>query len=462
MGTISFKGDPDAYCLLAKSHTNRLEGLDLLAQPLRDGSWKDAPTAWMTGLSWGFFWNDPECQVAAIELRAELVASVLSGKLDDAAYAVLPGIFNLHHSAPLKEADAVAKWLLKQAGPNDVPVVADVVQHVVYDREGTLRRDCVPLVEWLLTHGSSELRSGRRSQLVAELVPLVVEHRDAELLAPAIRYVLYNEHKLKTDAHSVNTVEKLLPAIEQVITTSGSTAIVGDLVEALEPPALEAYLHRVLLDWAHVPRSRQDIVRRLTNGEIEPRDPVTTWMQAVAGPPVKGAFASAPVARSAAAGLHRQMIGYHNELPGNPIHPDRRGWGHAIARGFLDATDLLATRDAEDIRLLQNCAGHERRVMAGVHAAVKEAADASTDPHLDDVRTMLVSPGTDESVVFAALELLKGKRPGAPATKTTASIEHIIEAIECALVADGPLVCGFDFRQAVNGATRAKAEKLDG
>lgn len=133
MGTPSFKDSPDAYYLWAKSHTDHRKGLERLAEPLRDGSWKDAPAAWVHHLSWPLFWG-PGTLGTAVGLRAKLIRTILSGGLDDAAYAALPGIFNTRTLAPLTDAADIVAWLVKKAGPNDVPVVADIVQQVVYDR----------------------------------------------------------------------------------------------------------------------------------------------------------------------------------------------------------------------------------------------------------------------------------------------------------------------------------------
>lgn len=458
----SFAQNPNAYCRWAKAHESRVEALSLLAKPLRDDSWRSASAEWVRHLSWPPFW-EPTTRSAALELRSALISKILVGPLDDSAHAALPGIFNTRSLAPIPEAAAITTWVVDHAEPNDAAMIADMIEHVVYDKDDDFKRACVPLVEWLLTKGSSELRSGRRALLVAQLVPFVLEYGPPDLVAPTIRYVLFNDKRVGSDTMMFNTVERLLTAIEQVIATTGSGSIVGDLVEALEPNAVALYVQEVLGRWEQHPLSRLEVLRQLAEGSIQPPDAASTWALAMLGPPVDLRMVDEPVARSAAEGLVRRITDHGSLGVEAPEHPDRREWGRVVAREFTRATAVLSTRSTQDVRLLQRCAGFDPQVTEGVHDAVLNTVEAANEPGLDAMRSMLRSPGTGPNVVSAALELLLGTKDSNPGTgDNDGSLDHVLDAIRMALKADAPTVCGFNFAEAVQRATDVEAKTLAG
>jgi hypothetical protein len=77
---------------------------------------------------------------------------------------------------------------------------------------------------------------------------------------------------------------------------------------------------------------------------------------------------------------------------------------------------------------------------------------------------MLASPGTEPVVVVPALELLKTAAAPAgkttPAGKKTVAVDHAVAAVERLLLAEGPTVSGFTFKEAVGGVVRIRLADL--
>jgi hypothetical protein len=456
---VSFEENPEAYCGWAKSHTSRSDALALFGKPVDDGTWVKAPALYVQHLAWSQFW-EPATRAAASELRGRLIDKIVSGPLTDAAHAALPSVFNTADEARLAEAPKIVMWLITEAGPNDATMIADLLQTVVWSKDDGFVRDCFPLVRWLISKGSSELRSGRRSLMVSNLVPIVVRLEADDLLAPAIRYVLYNEHRVGADGWGQQTLERLLPAIERLLEQSQSSEIVGDLIEACDPSALRSCIDLALRGWAQFRRSRSELLKRLARGQLKAEGPMT-WALALVGPALDVEMLDVTTAREATQGL----LGYGREhlafLIGDATQgPSRAAWGHIIAREFLRTTDLLATRTPSDLRQLQECAGHDGMIADGVHAALREAVERSDDPTLQGVREMLVGSGTETTVVIPALELLISAPAAAPRARKPWGLGHVVEAVEHALLDDGPTVSGFSLKKAVWGADRVKVVDL--
>lgn len=451
---ISFTENPEAFCLWAKSQKPPAEGLALLAKVLRCGEWRAAPLQWVHHLSWPQFWQ-AETVSLAIQIRSELISTIRCGELDAAAHAALPGIFNTRSLAPIAEASKIAAWVVEKADPNDATMIGDVVQHVVWSRQPALARDCYPLIDWLLMKGSSELRSNRRSQLVAQLVPVVAEFGSSDQLMIVIRYVLYNEHRVRADGWGHQTIEKLAAAIERVLGTGASGSLIGDVASALEPQAVDVYVDRVLRSPEVFRRSRSELLKRLARGEFESSDGIGTWALAFAGGPEALEVLDADTARALGAGLIRGV-----GVPDAPLHADRVVWGRTVGSAILTGTRLLSTRMSSDVDLLQRCAGLGEDFAQGIHEAVAAAVKDLDDLSLKDVNAILTAPRTSPGVVVAALEVLKRVALGRPRGPSTSSINHVLDAISRAVLADGPVVCGFNFRNAIGNVRSVRVGQL--
>ena len=457
---VSFAEHPEVFCTWAKSHEDREEALAKFAVPVLDGTWTVAPAVYVQHLAWFPFW-EPSTRAAASDFFGGSSSTRSSaGSLSDAAHAALPGLFNTADVAPFTDVPKITAWLVKNAGPNDATTIADVLMRVVWSRDENFVRDCFPLVEWLLAKGSSELRSGRRSMMVAHLLPLVVRYGAEELLAPAVRYILYNEHRVGADGWGHQTIEKLLPAVERLLDQRPTEVIIDDLLAACDPGTLGSYFEKVLRSSATFPRSRAAMVKRLARGDMtsEGRPPIPeTWVLVVAGPAIDVEIEDLSVARAAAEGLAR----YSQGLMGSDSEIDAAAaWGHIVAREFLRSSELLAVRNQADIRQLQTCAGFDKSVAHGVYRAVREGVEQSHDPTLDRVLELLVSPGTESTVVIPALELLASSTPSPTAPRKRVALDHVVEAVARALRAEGPTFSGFNLKEVVGGAVRVEVADL--
>lgn len=453
---VSFTQHPDVYCGVAKSHRDRAEGLGLLAQPLLDGSWAEHPAKWIQHFSWSGFWESSTRSIAVAH-RASLIERIISEeRITVAAHASLPAIFNTLVYAPIAEQRKVIAWLARMAEPNDATMLADVLDQ-------QLRRlgdDCVPLVEWLLTKGSSELRSGRRAFLAAQLLPLVASHLEAHLAA-AIRFVLYNDSHVGSDAWGYQTLELLLDPVER-LARGGSPAIVGDLCAALVPEMLAHYLRLVMGRWEQYPHSRCEVIRRLASGEVRLVDPTQVWAAASAGPPCELRVRDAEVSRASILGLRCFLW----DIPRPPtlkefdIHPDRAAWSHELASEFVRTTGLFASRSHHDIALLRQCVGYDGDTTRGIFEAIQQAVNEAADPQLDEVCSTLNTPGTGPNVVDAALELLGTVETPVPSKPVARELAPMRQAIEALLGASVQPFAGFALRSFIGDARHVAFGKL--
>lgn len=456
---ISFSENPNAFGDWAKSHTSPVQGLGVLARPLRDGSWRDAPDVWVQHLRWSGFWG-PASRNEALSLRRELIEAILGGALDDAAHAALPGVFELNSTdAPVAEAARLTQWLTHSAGPNDAKMVADLVETLVHSRDGALLAACFPLFTWLLTSGSSELRSARRAFLVTRMLPIVLRFGTDGQVAATIRYVLYNDSRVGVDGWGAQTIENLLPAIERLLVTPGAGAIVGDLFEALDATSIEGYIRHVLRDGLPFAASRAEVVRRLAHGEVKPNDPAETWSLAMMGPLVPTLLAGPEIAREAAAGLARASKPHLRNANSSDAE-SLAIWSEMVAAEFLRATNVLRTRDPDDVRALQQCTGWNEAATAGVSTAVRKAVEHSDAPGLDRIFRMLSSPEVTHLAVSPALELLITPGPSSIATATPRNLDHVLAAIDEAIGANNAAFCGFSFQGQLPGVTHAEFGEL--
>ena len=456
---ISFSENPNAFGNWAKSHASPVDGLNVLARPLRDGTWKDAPAVWVQHFRWSGFWG-PASRSEALNLRRELIEAILGGGLDDAAHAALPGVFELNSTdAPVAEAAKLTQWLVRNAGPNDAKMVADLVETLVHSRDEALLAACFPLLTWLLTSGSSELRSARRAFLVTRMLPLVLRFGTDGQVAATIRYVLYNDSRVGADGWGTQTIENLLPAIERLLVTPGAGGIVGDLLEALDATNIEGYIRYVLRDWPQFAASRAEVVRRLAHGEVKPHDPAATWSVAMMGPLVPIELGSPEIAREAAAGLERASKPHLRTVKPSDAE-SLANWGEMIAAEFLRTTNVLRTRNPDDVRALQQCIGWNEAATAGVHIAVRKAVEHSDAPGLDRILKMLSSPEVTHLVVGPALELLITPSPLSIATATPKNLDHALAAIDEAIGANSAAFCGFCFQEQLPGVTHAELDEL--
>jgi hypothetical protein len=459
---ISFSENPNAFGNWAKSHASPVDGLDVLAGPLRDGTWRHAPDVWVEHFSWSGFWGRAS-RSEALNLRRELIEAILGGGLDDAAHAALPGLFELNSTdAPVAEAARLTQWLVRNAGPNDAKLVADLVETLVHSRDEALLGACFPLLTWLLTSGSSELRSARRAFLVTRMLPLVVRFGTDGQVAATIRYVLYNDSRVGADGWGTQTIENLLPAIERLLVTPGAGGIVGDLLEALDATYIEGYIRYVLRGWQQFAASRAEVVRRLAHGEVKPQDPAETWSLAMVGPPVPIELGSPGIARESVAGLGRASKPHLRTA--NPSEAaSLTMWSEMIATEFLRTTNVLRTRDPDDVRALQQCIGWNEATTAGVSTAVRRAVEHADDPGLDRMLKMLSSPEVTPLVVSPALDLLITPSPSSIATATPKNLDHVLAAIDEVIGANNAAFCGFSFQEQLPGVTHAEfAELRDG
>jgi hypothetical protein len=436
-----------------------VEGLDVLAGPLRDGTWRHAPDVWVEHFRWSGFWG-PESRSDALNLRRELIEAILGGGLDDAAHAALPGVFELNSTdAPVAEAARLTQWLVRNAGPNDAKMVADLVETLVHSRDEALLAACFPLLTWLLTSGSSELRSARRAFLVTRMLPLVVRFGTDGQVAATIRSVLYSDSRVGADGWGAQTIENLLPAIERLLVTPGAGGIVGDLLEALDATNIEAYIRYVLRGWQQFAASRVEVVRRLSHRDIKPHDPAATWSEAMTGPLVPIELGSPEIAREAAAGLERASKPHLRTA--NPSDAESLAiWGEMIAAEFLRTTNVLRTRDPDDVRALQQCIGWNDAVTAGVSTAVRKAVEDSDAPELARILKMLSSPEVTHLVASPALELLITPSPSSIAIAPTKNLDHVLAAIDEAIGANHAAFCGFSFQEHLPGITYAEFSEL--
>jgi hypothetical protein len=164
---FTFGENAEAYCLFAKSH-RMSDALALMASALEDGTWIAAPDIWTRHLAWSPFWQEMPTETRVV--RSRLVQLLLSGKWETVQRAVT-WLFVTERSSPLEEVPLLVSWMLGRAGPNDAPMIAEVIDILRWE-DPTLARTCFPLVEWILKKGSAELRSKGRSGLASQLIPI--------------------------------------------------------------------------------------------------------------------------------------------------------------------------------------------------------------------------------------------------------------------------------------------------
>lgn len=455
----AFAENPRVYCNWAKSHTDIATALELFGAPLHDaGAWKRAAGVWASGLAWPPFWNG-DTQVAALALRQKAMTELLAGKLTDAAYDALPELLRTSDFVPFENAPEIVTWLVDHAGPNDAPLIADVVDWFAPAVTRPMSVEWFPLVAWLFERGTSELKSARRADLVARLLPAIVEHGKLEQVAAAIRVLLYNDRRIGSDASGVRTLESLLRPIEELLVGRPTATIIGDLTEACDPTALAHYVAAVLAPASRVPQSRAEILRRMARGELALEKATSAWQTAFDGPAEELELAEVALARAVATAF-AQYIFRPYPRPDERAEDDR-AWARVVARELLRLSDVLETRDSRDLELLKRCAAFGGHAARGVHEAVLAAIDASGDRKLDVARDMLAAPDVDAIVVCPVLESLEPKRVVA-SRAAQPNIAEMLAGVRELLCVTVPEICGFRFDEHVRDTREVVAQDLEG
>jgi hypothetical protein len=268
------------------------EAWEILRRRLDDGSWKDAPRAWMDRLQHRWQGAGVESR-APEELRAALIDQVL--RLDLASserlvHEVLPALF-VGWSKPMLmsgDAERVVSWFLRQARPGHASLAADVVS-AAYDLEEYFAEQrwigeaVHPLAAWLILNGAAELRSSRRHALALNVVH-AFHSRGAglEQLIPCIRYILLSEQPLAWN-HYPDRNARLLEAVEHALGVGASASLAIDVVFAWRAdhrePVLERFLHPPI-DGGDYPQLRGSLIRALARGGFTGATCIAGWRAA--------------------------------------------------------------------------------------------------------------------------------------------------------------------------------------
>lgn len=457
----TFIDNPEVYCLSALSLVNPSDRLRRMAVPFRDGTWKLAAGCWSSRFASHFLWERP-ARAEAVELRHEVLVAILSGPLDDVAFATIPNLLSTLADAPLSASEqrSFVDWLVAEAGPNEAAVVANVLERVGPGMGQPHALEWFPLVSWLLSKGSSELRSGRSPTLAAQLLPTVIAYGKPEQIAGAVRYVLYSAGDLKIDGWTGQVLERLLVAFDRLFRERpSSTALLGDLIEACGRTAgvLDMLVNLSLRSQREVPVACAEILRRLALGEIVPANSCDTWRMVFRGPFVDLHFSSGDSLRAAA----KELCSYGGERRGAD-DPEDEAWGWLIAGEVIRLTNVLATRSAPDVGVLQALGGSPGAVARGAHRAVRDAIARAGDESLAPVLALLDEEGQGPTVLYPAMALLLslGATPSGQSERRAPDLTAMVSAVREALQGKAPVVGGFDLARYLGRVTEVRVGDL--
>ncbi len=397
---LSFTENPEAYCSYIRAHQNRAAAMRMLGEVFADGSWSHAPEKWVDALH-GEFWSGSDQVAAARELRDQLVLELVAGALDARASVCLPTIFKALRPQPLAALPDLVAWLITRAEPNDATLIADLVELVVYKPERPECDQTYPLVRWLLKRGPRELKSPRRKRLVASLLAPAAMYGDPrgdELLA-TLRFLLFGDGELASDQMKFWEIDRLAPALEQLLLRPDASSIANDLFTVLSDRGCDVLSDKVLRSWGEFPRLRAALLRHLSTREHIDRD---VWRVALCGPPVELDWVHASAISELVANHHAS---HHPEAP---IHEKRGAWGSILIREFLRLTRAIES-PTEALRQVWWWL-NDAAFSTGAARAFRDAVDSSPRDDLREIRDILEEQPDNDQIVRPCIELLLKKR----------------------------------------------------
>ncbi|MEP7119653.1 MAG: hypothetical protein ABJE95_02040 [Byssovorax sp.] len=381
-------------------HRPLAEAWEILRRRLGDGTWKEAPQAWMNRLH--HRWPEPGVESeTAEELRAGLIEQVLRLDLvssERVVHEALPALFALWLKPMLFSADIgrLVAWFLKQARPGHASLAADVLS-AAYDREayqskdvgaaeGWIRPLVHPLAEWLTLNGAAELRSRRRHDLALDVVHAFhLQRAGLEQLVPCIRYVLLNEQSLTAffnparDKHA-----RLLQAVEHAVGAGASESLAVDVVLAWSGEHRDSALTLILhprVDGGEYPHLRGALIRALARGRFTGSMCSTGWRAAFWCPfPVaRLMFTTVDALEGALTALSEENMSYvfphlsEARVPVERIQP----WANFVASEAMRILGLpgaIKSHGQKPVRLDQFA---HRSDAAGILRGIRDAAYAA-------------------------------------------------------------------------------------
>jgi hypothetical protein len=264
-----------------------------LQDALIDGTWREAPVAWLrVARVLGHIDDAPRSDARLFASLAEHLAAQRT--LEDPARTILGELCGALRW--FREDECLGRlcgWLATKAQPGDAAVVVELLGRVhtndpnESDAERYLPDEVLPLVSWLLRSGAAELRQHGRGavaytfdgtprgsaalrggDLLSKLAKAVWQKGDPELLVLALRTLLASARGSVPQDESALTMWEM---VEEALGNGLSEGSVVDVVAHLaftRPPASAG--RWAPLEGADFPRARAALLRLLVDGAFGP------------------------------------------------------------------------------------------------------------------------------------------------------------------------------------------------
>lgn len=431
------------------------EALTALKRRFADGSWRGVPGTWLHRLEVVAHKHGLASDDRIVGLRSELVAALISGRVEREAHETLRGLFGSHTvPATVEETSRLVEWFIAKAEPGDASLAADVLDGIRRDEEHALRDAVDPLRKWLLLNGAAELRARRRAPLLLDSIKRF-DRADAApgVVDSLVRYIIVNDEDLGAHQAFLNAPHALLQAVEHSLERGGSEPLMAQLAAKMGSSFINSVLEPPE-GWPAYPLFQRALLRSLAsgNGPLPP----DAWRPALwCRCPESGVeFGSGGAVTAAldALRLHASLPHRRSSLGRGGMPENDRAWARLITSECARIFDITNGLPKAARQKLQSCVGSLDSVTEGIAEALRDALrDHAT------LAALILAESPNHGAVAAAIAAL----PDPPRIATEAAQEisdaELLRAFTQILHRpwEAP-VFGVDLARAFGGATRVE------